>query len=209
MRTPVPKCRERKRKRRGMGSLGNRRATMGKEHAGGNGQVNWCRFAHRRVSRVTYPMCSRPGLETEPRRAEACCRRHLTWRSRTPGGRPPPRPAWLRARRAAAPSRSRRATLALQGERSMGDGRASGKGKEPHTGRGTLIRCCGHRPDDMRRRASRLRVLPLALSHRCETYGRVCREKRERMDRLEKSTGQWLLVGRLKLDLATSDLFLP
>lgn len=33
MRTPVPKCLERKRKRRGMGSLGKRRAMTGKEHA--------------------------------------------------------------------------------------------------------------------------------------------------------------------------------
>jgi hypothetical protein len=33
MRTPVPKWRERKRKRWGMGSLGKRRAIMGKEHA--------------------------------------------------------------------------------------------------------------------------------------------------------------------------------
>ena len=33
IRTPVPKCRERKRNRCGMGSLGNRRAMMGKEDA--------------------------------------------------------------------------------------------------------------------------------------------------------------------------------
>ncbi len=33
MRTPVPKCRERKRKRCGIGSSGKRRAMMGKEHA--------------------------------------------------------------------------------------------------------------------------------------------------------------------------------
>ena|SRR5947207_2326372 len=33
MSTPVPKCREMKRMRCGMGSLGNRRATIGKAHA--------------------------------------------------------------------------------------------------------------------------------------------------------------------------------
>lgn len=33
MRTPVPKCLDRKRKRCGMGSRGNRRAITGKEHA--------------------------------------------------------------------------------------------------------------------------------------------------------------------------------
>jgi hypothetical protein len=33
IRTPVPKWRERKRKRCGMGSLGKRRAMIGKEHA--------------------------------------------------------------------------------------------------------------------------------------------------------------------------------
>jgi len=33
MRTPVPKCRERKRKRWGMGRVGKRLAMRGKEHA--------------------------------------------------------------------------------------------------------------------------------------------------------------------------------
>jgi hypothetical protein len=33
MRTPVPKCRERKRKRCGIGRLGKRRAIIGNEHA--------------------------------------------------------------------------------------------------------------------------------------------------------------------------------
>lgn len=43
MRTPVPKCLDRKRKRCGIGSLGNRRAMTGKEHASSvNGVLGIC-----------------------------------------------------------------------------------------------------------------------------------------------------------------------
>lgn len=43
MRTPVPKCLERKRKRCGMGSFGNRRAITGNEHAAAvsSGLAGW------------------------------------------------------------------------------------------------------------------------------------------------------------------------